>query len=221
MTRSPVPQIVGVIFSRSDFQRALRMRRPPNLFELRLDALAADLDAVQREIDKLPAPFIITARHPREGGVNDLSPGKRRGLLRKFLRYASYIDVELRSTGSSAAILDAARAKNIRTIISFHDFSATPSAADLNEIASAAKSLGADLLKIATITDTPEQLAGLQQFFLSHRRKTKIAAMGMGKLGRTARLWCAKHGSVLNYAHLGVAQIDGQLSVAQWRRALK
>jgi 3-dehydroquinate dehydratase-1 len=221
MTRSPVPQIVGVIFSRSDFQRALRMRRPPNLFELRLDALVADLDAVQREIDKLPAPFIITARHPREGGVHDLSPGRRRGLLRKFLRYASYIDVELRSTGSSAAILDAARAKNIRTIISYHDFSGTPSAADLNEIGGAAKSLGADLLKIATTTDTPEQLARLQQFFLSHRRKIRIVAMGMGKLGRTARLWCAKHGSVLNYAHLGVAQIDGQLSVAQWRRALK
>ena len=49
----------------------------------------------------------------------------------------------------------------------------------------------------------------------------KIAAMGMGKLGRAARLWCAKRGSVLNYAHLGAAQIDGQLSVAQWRRALK
>ncbi|MEN3369446.1 MAG: 3-dehydroquinate dehydratase [Verrucomicrobiota bacterium] len=221
MTRSPAPQIVGVIFSLPDFQRALRMRNPPDLFELRLDALVANLDAIQREIDKLPAPLIITARHPREGGVNDLTSGERRGLLRKFLGHATYIDIELRSAGSSAAILGAARAEKIRTIISFHDFSGTPSSANLNEFARAAKSLGADVVKIATTTDTPEQLARLQEFFSSHRLKMKIAAMGMGKLGRAARVWCAKHGSVLNYAHLGAARIHGQLSVAQWRRALK
>lgn len=221
MTSPPSPQIVGVIFSWSDFQRALRMRQPPDLFELRLDALVANLAAVQREIGKLPAPVIITARHPQEGGVNNLPAAKRRALLSKFLHHASYIDVELRSAGASAAILAAARAKNIRTILSFHDFSGTPSAEVLNEIAATARSLGADLLKIATRTDTPEQLARLQQFFSSHRRTTKISAMGMGKLGSAARLWCAKRGSVLNYAHLGVAHIEGQLSVAQWRRALK
>ena len=165
MTRSPAPQIVGVIFSLSDFQRALRMRNPPDLFELRLDALVAHLDAVQREIEKLPAPLIITARHPREGGANHLPPARRRALLRRFLRHASYFDIELRSTGSSAAILAAARAKNIRAIISFHDFSGTPSVAKLNEIAHAAKSLGADVLKIATTTDRHEQLVTLQEFF--------------------------------------------------------
>ncbi|MEY2560085.1 MAG: 3-dehydroquinate dehydratase [Verrucomicrobiota bacterium] len=221
MTRSPAPQIVGVIFSLPDFYRALRMRNPPDLFELRLDALVADLDTVQREIEELPAPLIITARHPREGGANHLPPARRRALLRRFLRHASYLDVELRSASSSAAILAAARAANIRAIISFHDFRGTPSAASLDEIARAAKSLGADLLKIATTTDTPEQLARLQEFFLSHRRKMKIAVMGMGRLGRAARLWCAKRGSVLNYAHLGAAQIEGQLSIAQWRQALK
>jgi 3-dehydroquinate dehydratase-1 len=215
----PARQIVGVIFSLSDFQRALRMRQPPDLFELRLDALVADLDAVQREIEKLPSPLIITARHPREGGANNLSPTKRRGLLRRFLDHASYIDIELRSADSAAVILAAARAKKIRTIISFHDFRETPSVAKLHAIAHAAKSLGADVLKIATTTDTPVQLARLQEFFSAHRMK--IAAMGMGKLGRAARLWCAKRGSVFNYAHLGTANVEGQLSVAQWRRALK
>ena len=197
------------------------MRQPPDLFELRLDALVANLDAVQREIGQLRTPLIITARHPREGGINDLSAGERRGLLRRFLGHATYIDIELRSARSSAAILKAARAANIRTIISFHDFSGTPGVATLNEISRAAQSLGADVLKIATTTDTPEQLVTLQEFFSTHRLKIKIAAMGMGKLGRAARLWCAKRGSVLNYAHLGAANVDGQLSVAQWRRALK
>ena len=34
------PRIVGVIASREDLEQALRMRRPPDLFELRLDHLA-------------------------------------------------------------------------------------------------------------------------------------------------------------------------------------
>jgi 3-dehydroquinate dehydratase-1 len=205
------------------------MRRPPDLFELRLDALrprwhrhpADEAWAGSPCHGKLHAPLIVTARHPREGGANQLSLRERRGLLLAFLPQAAYVDVELRSARACASVLRAAKAKNIRTILSFHDFSGTPSAADLNEVARAANSLGADVLKIATRTDTPEQLARLQQFFSLHRRTMKISAMGMGRLGRAARLWCAQRGSVLNYAHLGTARIDGQLSVAQWRRALK
>ena len=33
------PRVVGVIASRADLERAVRMRRPPDLFELRLDRL--------------------------------------------------------------------------------------------------------------------------------------------------------------------------------------
>ncbi|PZR73184.1 MAG: hypothetical protein DLM73_11340 [Chthoniobacterales bacterium] len=221
MTDSTPPQIVGVIFSAADLKRAVRMRNPPDLFELRLDALVPDLDSVKREIQKLRAPLIITARHPREGGVNQLAPGRRRALLREFLPHAAYVDIELRSGRASAAILKAARAQNIRTIVSFHDFKGTPGAAKLTTIVRTAKSLGADLVKIATTTDTAAQLKTLLDFFEAHRGKMKLAAMGMGRFGRTARLWCARHGSVLNYAHPGTPRVDGQLSVAQWRRALK
>ena len=221
MTNSSAPQIVGVIFSTADFQRAIRMRNPPDLFELRLDALVADLSLVRRGIDKLPAPLIITARHPREGGINQLSARHRRALLDEFLSRAAYVDIELRSVRTSAAILRTARAKGVRTIISFHDFKGTPRGSKLNELARRAESLGGDLLKVATRTDKPAQLRSLFDFFEAHRQKTKLAAMGMGTLGRKARLWCARHGSLLNYAHLGISRIDGQLSVAQWRRALK
>lgn len=220
MTSRSTPQIVGVIFSRADLQRAVRMRRPPDLFELRLDALVARIEELKSAIRHLQAPLIITARHPREGGLNQLSVRARSALLRQFLPHASYLDLELRSAGPLAAVGDEARAKRIRTIISVHDFTKTPSHPRLDEIARTAQSLGADLLKIVTRIDTPAQMARLLDFFHRQRGKTKIAVMGIGRLGRISRLEFARCGSVLNYAHLGKPQNTAQLSIRQLRSAL-
>ena len=221
MTKPAASQIVGVIFSRADFQCAMRMRNPPDLFELRLDALAASIKGVRNEIDRLPAPVIVTARHPREGGANQLSPRTRRDLLLAFLPHAALADVELRSARSLAAVLRAAKASGIRTIISFHDFRGTPSADRLDEITRTAQSLGPNIVKIATRTDTPAQLERLLDFFERQRRAPNIVAMGIGKLGRNSRLALARRGCALNYAHLGRARVAGQLSIRELRQALQ
>src|SRR4051812_21818078 len=139
------PHIVGVIFSRADLRRALRMRKPPDFFELRLDGLIPCLDEVRRAIPQIRAPLILTARHPREGGVNNLSAGRRRALLLEFLPSARYIDVELRSTAAFRPVLETAARNKIETIISFHDFETAPGAAQLERIAARAHSLGAAL----------------------------------------------------------------------------
>ncbi len=221
MTKSSTPQIAGVIFTRTDLRRAVRMRNPPDLFELRLDALSAIREELEARLRDLRAPLIITARHPREGGSNQLSAHKRRALLLRFLPHAAYVDIELRSAGTFTAILDEARAKSIRTIVSFHDFRETPSRPRLDEIARTARSLGADFLKIATRTDTSAQLTRLLDFFQRERLRMKIAAMGVGRLGRISRIEFAKCGSILNYAHLGSPQAEGQLSITQLRRILQ
>lgn len=212
------PQIVGVILTHVDLRHALRMRNVPDLFELRLDALSARSESVIAAIGDLRAPVIITARHPREGGSNHLSVRERRALFLRFLPHAAYVDIELRAAGPLQAILKEARARSIRTILSFHDFRETPTGARLDEIGRAAQSLGADLLKIATRTDTREQLKGLLDFFLRNRTKIKIAAMGMGRLGRAARRELFRQGSILNYVHLGRTGIAGQPSLRDIRR---
>ena len=220
MTNSPKPQIVGVILSRADLERALNLQMSPDLFELRLDGLAKTIGAVRAAIGRLPAPFIVTARHPLEGGNNDLSSRERRELLLEFLPRAAYVDVELRSAARLAAVLRAADAKGLRTIISFHDFRTTPSGPRLDKIVSAARSLGAAVVKIATRTDTPAQLKSLLDFFERQRGATNVVAMGIGKLGRASRLELARRGCFLNYAHLGRARVAGQLSIRELHRAV-
>ncbi len=212
------PQIVAVILSRADLRRAIELRHPPDLFELRLDALASLLDEVETLIPKLAAPLIITARHPREGGANRLSIQERRALLLRFLSRAHYVDVELRAANALRPIVDLARAKKIRRIISFHDLRNTPSITGLREKERAVESLGADIFKIATRTDSAAQLNRLLDFYDMSIRPT--AAMGIGQLGRKARLELMRRGSVLNYAHLGNVRIAGQLSLSEVQRAI-
>lgn len=220
MTKPRAAQIVGVIFSRADFRRAIRMRNPPDVFELRLDGLVGSIESVRKEIHRLPAPCIITARHPQEGGSNGLSPRLRREMLLAFLPHATGVDIERRSARALAPVLRIARAKKISVILSFHDFRGTPSAARLDQIARKAESLGPTSVKIATRTDTPEELKRLLDFFERSPRARNVVVMGIGKLGRKSRLEMARRGCPLNYAHLGTARVAGQLSLPELRRAL-
>jgi 3-dehydroquinate dehydratase type I len=207
-----------VIFSRTDLLRAIALKCPPDLFELRLDALASRVDEVEILIPKLATPLIITARDPREGGVNRLSIQQRRALLLRFMPHALYVDVELRSTNALCSVVDLARKKKIGCIVSFHDLTNTPSIAKLREKARAAKSFGGDIFKVATRTSTAAQLDRLLRFY--DKSILPTAAMGIGKLGRKARLDLMRAGSLLNYAHLGNRRIAGQLSLREMQRAV-
>jgi 3-dehydroquinate dehydratase type I len=216
--RDPRLRTVGVILSRADLIRAIALRHPPDLFELRLDALAPRADDVETLIPKLAAPLIITARDPHEGGANRLSVQQRRALLLRFMPHALYVDIELRSANALRSVVDLAREEKIGRIISFHYLTNTPSIARLCDQARAAESLGADVFKIATRTDTASQLDRLLRFYDMAILPT--AAMGIGKLGRKARLELMRRGSVLNYAHLGNTRIAGQLSLREIQRAV-
>jgi 3-dehydroquinate dehydratase-1 len=216
--RRPLPRLVGVIGSQDDLRFAIRMRNPPDLFELRLDHLIGIVNELENKLSMLPAPLIITARHPREGGANNLSIKQRRELLSRFLPGARYVDVELRSAKALRSLLEIARRKNVRRIISFHNFRSTPNTRSLRARARAAKSCGADIFKVATRTDTPAQLAQLLDFIAIKNVDLAVSAMGIGKLGGISRLELMRRGSVLNYAHLGRARIAGQPSLRDIRR---
>lgn len=227
------PRVAGVIASRADLGRALGMRKPPDLFELRLDCLADVVEQhrksspardvwleLENKLPRLRAPLIITARHPQEGGANPATAGslrRRRDLLTRFLPHADYVDVELRSASALRSLLTLAKQKKVFRIISFHDFKSTPPLRVLCAKARAAKTHGADIFKVATRTDTPVQLARLLDFIAKKSVALSVAAMGIGKLGGISRVLLARAGSALVYASVGKSDIEGQLSIGQLR----
>jgi 3-dehydroquinate dehydratase-1 len=211
------PRVVGVIASRADLGRALGMRKPPDLFELRLDHLAGIVDELENKVSRLRAPLIITARHPQEGGANNLSLLRRRDLLTRFLPQADYVDVELRAASALRSLLILARQKGVRRIISFHNFKSTPTPRVLMAKVRAAKACGANIFKIATRTDTPIELTHLLDFVTTKSVNFSVSAMGIGRLGAISRVLLARAGSALVYASVAGTNIEGQLSLEQLR----
>ncbi len=206
--------------SPAEFNFAVRMGEPPDFFELRLDRLVPLIDQLENKISKLRAPLIITARHPMEGGANRLSSRQRYHLLARFLSRARYIDVELRSAPDFRSLLRLARKQNVRRIISVHHLKSTPSTKRLRAQARAAETYGADIFKVATRTDTPAQLARLINFAAAKDLDVAVSAMGIGKLGAASRVLLACSGSALVYVSLHPSDIEGQISLEQFRALL-
>ena len=214
-----VSRLVGVVASRAALAGAARLRRPPDFFELRLDALRGSLGEVARTIPALRAPLILTARHPREGGLGKLATGARRTLLLRFLEHAAFVDLELRSVRQFQPLLEELRRRHIGLIISYHNFRETPPPGQLHRLTKSVAAFQPAIVKIATRTDTPAQLARLVSFFMeSQGTAIPIAAMGMGKFGLASRQQLDRLGSALTYVALAEANAEGQPTLSRLRR---
>ena len=210
--------LVAVIASAADMQRAIRLRKHPEFFELRLDATQPQLSQMAKLTAQLARPLIITARDPKEGGSQKISLGERSKLLRGYLPWASLIDIELGSVSALRSVLQAARERNVKCILSVHSLVETAPPEKLRGFVEEAQELSPDVFKIVNRTDTPAQLTQLLEFLQENKNVLPVSAMGVGKLGRLSRVRLMQAGSVLNYAHLGESSLEGQLSLAAARR---
>ena len=179
------------------------------MFELRVDHFAADPRPIVRAIPHLPAPLIVTVRHPLEGGAGNLPVARRRELYWQFLPAAKYIDLELRSTRQLASTIDEARARGVGLILSAHFFKTTPGVAKLESLRDRAFAAGADVFKVATFTRTLPDVLTLAALLARSPRRA-LSVMGMGPFGKLSRPLLACAGSVLNYGYLDAVQVPGQ-----------
>jgi 3-dehydroquinate dehydratase-1 len=140
--------------------------------------------------------------------------------LERYLPWAAAIDVELRSAGAWDDLLERSRAARVRRIVSYHDFSGTPPLAALRKVVRRAASAGADVVKIATLLRSPDDLCTLLRLQAS-TTAVPLATMGMGPLGKVSRLVLGAAGSRLNYGYLDKPQVPGQWPAAELAQRLR
>ena len=201
--------VVGIVDSSEAVSAAKRLPQG------RVDYLEWRADFLGEKIPKSPIPWIITARHPLEGGKNALTQARRRELLLSLLPSASLVDIEVRSLASLKDVVACAQSNGIGVIASFHDFEKTPDASRLRDVIRRAKDAGATLVKIATRTTTPKDVSRLLDLW--NGCTLPLAIMGMGPLGMSSRLLFANCGSALNYGWLHSPNVPGQWSAAELR----
>lgn len=209
------PNIVGI----ADTPCALKIacRAPVDLVEVRADALATLPGVAQ--IKAIGRPVLVTVRCREEGGVRALANAERAAMYEALLPAAAAIDIELRSVRTLAGVVGAARRAGRKIVVSMHDFAATPPTGRLMAAMARARDAGADVVKFATRTDSPGDVARL--LAVLERADGPVAVMGMGRLGRASRLLFAGCGSVLNYGFLDKANVPGQWSARQLRELLQ
>jgi 3-dehydroquinate dehydratase-1 len=213
--KMPKSSVVGIVDSPAACRAAAGL--PPGA----LDALEWRADCLPdvRKIPPAPFPWILTARHPREGGLGDLSTAQREALFLRLLPGADFVDVELRSMRGLRQVRAEAAARKIPVIASFHDFSATPSSARLNDLALRAQDTGAAIFKVATWTTKADDIVRLLGMF--SRSPLPLAAMGMGPLGFSSRLLFASCGSAFNYGWLDRPNVPGQWPALELKKMLE
>lgn len=201
----------------------------PDWLELRVDGFHDRPGALDPLVALAPRPFMLTVRHPAEGGAAGApaSAGWRRDLYECFLgcRGVVAVDIEarwLRARGAMPDVAQRARETGLLVVASFHDFQGVPPAARLRELALRAAGSGADIFKLAAMVERPGQLARLLDFMeWGREQRFPLAVMGMGPLGKVSRLALAAAGSVLNYGYLGAeAQVPGQWPAATLRERI-
>ena len=207
----PARALVGVIASIDELRLASRMRAPPDLFELRLDHLP---NLPESQLSRLRRPLIVTARHPAEGGKKC----NRKRLLRQFLPYARFVDIELRSMPELREIWAEAGRLGVGRICSVHDFRRTPDLSILRKQFSRSRKINANIFKLVTRADSVRDLLTLFEFLWRHRALMPVSVMAVGKLGPISRLLLREAGSKFIYAPLRHALYEGQLTLGQLRR---
>jgi len=218
-------RVVATITDAADLRsvESLKLLKPrPSLLEYRLDLLCreteiADSTLLQQALGQA-IPILLTARHPAEGGANDLTPQERAELVSPRLSQAAAIDIEIRSLKEEKAFWAGIREDIDRhtsppvLIGSYHDFHSTPDLSTLKAVVQLGIDLKVDVVKIATFLQKPSDLATLSELLAT--TEAPLSVMGMGPLGPQSRLELAQAGSLLNYGYTETESAPGQMSAA-------
>lgn len=193
---------------------------PVDLVEWRIDALDGELQNVRSLLPVLrkacPRPLLCTFRTKPEGGLRALDAEAYRELLLTILDSgcADLIDIELFSGSFVPEMVEAARDAGVVSVVSSHDFYATPEEDVLYARFERMHDLGADLPKIAVMPQNAQDVLNLLR---ATRRAADafgpVISMAMGKLGAVSRVSGETFGSCLTFGAAAQASAPGQLDV--------
>lgn len=200
-----------------------------DIFEWRADYFANATPAVLLSagaalMGQAERPVLWTLRTDREGGLFTGSDAEYAELVGCMASSGLFdaIDIELDREGSAKL---AARAHAARTcvIMSHHDFQATPEDGVLMDKLGRMHAAGADVLKIAVMPRSPEDVLRLMLVVARARRTfdVPVIAMSMGAAGAVTRVAGSLYGSCATFASIKEASAPGQIQIETLVRYLQ
>jgi 3-dehydroquinate dehydratase type I len=212
-----------------------------NIVELRIDGMKdPDLRGLLKE---KKGQVLVTNRRREEGGAYDGPEKDRVKLLMEAVSHgADYVDLEastdmalimrLKTAIEDNAKKPASHQSNFfpqgkgsdfraKLILSWHDFTGTPSERVLRKKCRDMTAIGPDIIKMVTYAKTMADNLRILNLVPSARRDGhEIIAFCMGALGRSSRVMSVLMGSYITYAALakGAESAPGQLTVDEMKK---
>ena len=217
MTLGSMPRIAAAVSDGELRTHREAVQRHADVIELRIDRFArhdaAYVADVCRAARALERPLVATVRAAAQGGAVDLPDAQRLAAYQAAVSLVDGVDVELRSPLCAPVLLLAARHDRL-TIVSHHDFDATPSDAELAALRREAAQLdGAHILKVAGFAHSQRDTERLLDFLRS-RQARDLIVHAMGPHGVASRVFFPLLGSLLTYGFVSSAGAPGQLALS-------
>lgn len=191
-----------------------------------------DMDALKDVLCKLADMFgdiivLFTIRSQSEGGEKLAFSSPSIYEINKYVienRLADMVDVELFSGDVQAReLITLAHAKNVKIIMSNHDFKTTPDQTVIIDRLKEMQEIGADIAKIAVMPNNKQHLLELLQatnVMSNTYADIPIVTISMGELGALSRVCGQVFGSSITFAALEKASAPGQIPVDEMRALL-
>ncbi|MGL4364446.1 MAG: type I 3-dehydroquinate dehydratase [Bacteroidales bacterium] len=174
-----------------NYDKCEQLLRTCSMAELRLDLMQLSLVQVQQLLKKNIA-CIATCRPNKQLQQSPLQH------LQNAIQYgAKYVDIEMEaSTKHRLALLREAKKYDCKIIISYHNFSNTPSSVELSDIISKCRTMGADIVKLVTTAQYSQDVARLLSLY---EKENQLIAFAMGEIGQISRFVCLHLGAAFTY----------------------
>lgn len=209
-------------------QARLAQQQGAGAVELRADLLA-DPAQVRAALTAVRAasslPLLLTYRSATEGGKGAGHGQGYEDYLASLLQLrpaVAAVDIEMACPASKALVAEA-KAGGYDVVGSCHDFTATPSAAQITQKLAQITAAGADITKVAYMPRTAQDVAALRHAahdFAGAYPHQPLIAISMGQLGAPSRTDLA---NCLTFATIadGAASAPGQATIAYVRAWLE
>ena len=171
-------------------------------------------------------PLLFTFRTDREGGSRQISTENYVNLNKMVseIEKLAMIDVEVFMDCPKMRELISEIHKNGKVVIgSHHRFDLTPSRSDMIAILKTLEDNGADIVKLAVMPKTEEDVNNLIQATreaVCHELSRPAVTMSMGTLGVASRITGETFGSSITFGCVGRSSAPGQVPLETLRREL-
>ena len=232
----PVKTIVPITAKTKQqaIEQAKVIAENPNadIAEFRIDLLDFAFDskaviALGKELNQIlkNKPLIATIRTANEGGQLKVSDADYEKIYGAYLKqpFMQLLDIEMfRDSGSVKRLTQLAHKHKVLVIMSNHDFDKTPTQQDIEQRLLKQDQLGADVLKIAVMPKSKQDVFTLMNATLNVSQKTNkpLLTMSMGRLGAISRIATANMGGSMSFGMIGEASAPGQIDVKQLKQLL-